>query len=173
MKGKIKITDFSFSTYLERGKFESLIAGNPNYMAPEVINIKTKSEIKYNLKIDIWSLGIICYQLLTRKNLFGGDNFLGKEKKLEKGDYYVPITLSKEAISFLNCMLQYDPNKRYSCDQLSKHIFLTKDVNRFHKVNLNELKNIEIIDYDKININIKNNDSIFEVFGDGIEHNIK
>ena len=70
-------------------------------------------------------------------------------------------------------MLQYDPNKRYSCDQLSKHSFLRKDVKEFHKVNINELKNIEIIDYDKIKINTKNNDYIFEVFGDGIDDNIK
>ena len=172
MKGKIKIADFALSAHLEKGNFESRSCGTPNYTAPEIF-LKTQSERKYNEKIDIWSLGIICYQLLIGKFLFEAVSLRILKEKLNQGDYFVPITLSKEAISFLNCMLQNDPNKRYSCDQLSKHNFLTKDVNEFHKINLFELKDIEIIDYDKIKINIKNNDSIFEIFGDGIEDNIK
>ena len=34
--------------------------------------------------------------------------------KVNKGDYYISMNLSKEAVSFLNCMLQYYPQKRIS-----------------------------------------------------------
>ena len=166
MKGKIKIADFAFSSHLEKGEFSNLldIIGNPIFIPPEIIFDKN-DERKYNEKIDIWSLGITCYELLTRKIPFNYYSLKILFENVGKGDYYVPLIFSKETISFLNCMLQYDPNKRYSCEQLSKHSFLTKDVNEFHKVNINELKNIEIVYNNRIKINIKNNDYIFEAFG--------
>ena len=52
---------------------------------------------KYDIKEDIWSLGIICYELLVGKFPFDSQN--------NKAEYFVPITLSKEAILFINCML--------------------------------------------------------------------
>ena len=172
MKGKIKLADFSLSTHLKKGETESTWGGSVNFMPPEII-IEKDGEIKSDEKIDIWSLGITFYKLLTGNFPFISSDFAELKEKFNKGDYIVPITLSREAISFLNCMLKYEPDKRYSCEQLSMHRFLTKNVNEFHKINLNELKNIEIIDDDKIHINIKNNDNIFEVFGVGIEDDIK
>ena len=83
--------------------------------------------------------------------------------RIELGDYYVPITLSKEAISFINCMLQYDSVKRLSLDKLSKHKFLTKNLNEFTKINLEEMKNIKA----GVIINNKENGPIWNYFGDG------
>ena len=167
MKGKIKIADFAFSKHLEKGEFSNLLeeTGNPVFIPPEII-FEENGETKYNEKIDIWSLGITCYKFLTRKNPFEYQYLKKLIENVGKGDYFVPITLlSKETISFLNCMLQYDPNRRYSSEQLIKYSFLTKDVSEFHKVNINELKNIEIVNNNKIKINTKNNDYIFEAFG--------
>ena len=41
------------------------------------------------------------------------------------------MTLSKEAVSFINCMLQYYPQKRLDIEKLSKHKLLTKNVKEF------------------------------------------
>ena len=89
-------------------------------------------------------------------------------EKVNKGDYYVPITLSKEAVSFLNCMLQFEPNNRLSADKLYNHKFLRKNVKEFNKIDINELKNIEIINNSKIKINTNNNKAIFDNFGNGL-----
>ena len=172
MKAKIKLADFSLSTHLKKGESTSVWAGSVNFMPPEIL-VEKNVEIKSDERIDIWSLGITFYKLLTGDFPFTSSDLTELKEKFNKGDYLVPITLSKEAISFLNCMLKYDPNKRYSCEQLSKHSFLKKDVNEFHKINLNELKNSKIIDDSKINMSIQNNDPILEICGDGIEDNIK
>ena len=117
----------------------------------------------YDEKIDIWYIGCSCYELLTGKIPFSTIvNGVGE------GDYYIPITLSKEAISFLNSTLQYDSKKRLSIHKLYNHKFLRKNVKEFNKINLDELKNINIIDNSKILVNIKNNEIIREYFGDGI-----
>ena len=83
-------------------------------------------------------------------------------------EYYIPIILSKEAVSFLNCMLQYDPKKRLNANKLCNHIFLKKNVNTFNKIDINQLKNIKIND-SKILVNTKDTQSLFDNFGIGLE----
>jgi calcium-dependent protein kinase len=59
----IKITDFGFAKFYdprEGGLKESL--GSPLYMAPEIIK-----NLPYDSKVDIWSLGIVFYILLSGK----------------------------------------------------------------------------------------------------------
>ena len=109
MKGRIKIIDFGFARYLKKGELAKSILGNPFYMSPIIINKINKEpaykEIGYDEKEDIWSLGIICYELLVGNNPFDHQNMKELLDKINKGDYCVPTTLSKESISFLNCML--------------------------------------------------------------------
>ena len=56
--------------------------------------------------------------------------------KVNNGEYFIPITLSKEAISFINCMLKFDSQKRLNKDELYDYEFLRKDVKEFNKLNL-------------------------------------
>ena len=80
-------------------------------MSPIMIN-QLNEEIGYDEKEDIWSLGIICYKLLVGKNPFNYNDMIELLGKVNKGDYFAPTTLSKESISFLNCMMQFDSTKR-------------------------------------------------------------
>ena len=79
-------------------------------------------------------------------------------KKVENGNYTIPINLSKEAVSFLNAMLQYDFENRLSADELAQHDFLLKNVKDSSKVDLEKISNK--IDYKGININVKQNETI-------------
>ena len=167
MKAKIKIIDFGFSTYLKKGDLAGTVLGSPINMSPIRLKKLNSSEnykkIGYNEEEDIWSLGTICYELLVGKSAFDSEDMEELVNRIELGDYYVPITLSKETISFLNCMLQYDSKKRLSFDKLSKHMFLTKNVSEFTKINLDEMKNIKV----GVIINTKDNGPIWDYFGDG------
>ena len=165
MKGRIKIIGFALARYLQKGELNNAFVGTPIYMDPCLLNSSKEKEYWYNEKIDIWSLGAIFYELLTGKPLFKAKNREDLEEKSFKGDYFVPITLSKETVSFLNCMLQYDPTKRLSIDKLYNHKFLRKNINEFHKIDLSELNNIKIIDNSKILINSKDNELISAYFG--------
>ena len=172
MKGKIKVIDLGFSRYLKKGNLAKSILGIPLTMSPIILNKLNKQpnykDIGYDEKEEIWSLGCICYELLLGYNPFESDNMNELLEKVNKGDYFVPVTLSKEAVSFLNCMLQFDPNNRLSADKLYNHKFLRKNVKEFNKIDINELKNIEIINNSKIKINTNNNKAIFDNFGNGL-----
>ena len=176
MKGRIKIIDFGFARYLKKGELAKSILGSPIYDSPIIIKKINREpahkEIGYDEKEDIWGLGIICYMLLIGQPTFDYVNIKEFSDKINKGDFFVPTTLSKESISFLNCMLQFDSKKRLNLDKLYKHKFLRKNVNEFNKININELKNITILENSKILMNTKNNQNIYDNFGVGIEESI-
>lgn len=56
--GKIKLGDFGFCKMLEVNMAQTML-GSPIYMAPEIL----KEEI-YTLKADIWSLGVVLFEML-------------------------------------------------------------------------------------------------------------
>jgi serine/threonine protein kinase len=85
-------------------------------------------------------------------------------EKVKRGNYKLPLWLSKEAVSFLNGMLQYDSKRRLSSDDLLRHDFLTKNVKDFQSVDKNQLKGK--INGNMMNINIKNNNTIWGIFNE-------
>ena len=131
-------------------------------MYPIILNILNKNEdyqdTEYDEKEDIWSLGIICYELLIGKNPFDSNIMNELVNKINKGEYSIPITLSKEAISFINCMIKFYPQKRLNVDELYNHDFLRKDVKEFNKLNLDIIKKYE--DNSKIKISTKDEELI-------------
>ena len=104
----------------------------------------------YSKKYDVWGLGVLFCQLLTGKGPFNSTGIDDLIKKIENGDYSLPINFSEEKISFINAMLQYDRDKRSSIDELLKHDFLNKPISEFTKINP---KNYFIVD-SKIKMNI-------------------
>ena len=128
--------------------------------------IKGYEDIKYDDKEDIWSLGITCYELLVGEPPFNSQSIEELVQLLNIGDYYIPTTLSKQAMSFLNCMIQFNPQKRFDIEKLCNHEFLRKNVKDFTKLDINKLKNLVIIDNSKILINTKINSHIWDLLGD-------
>ena len=170
VKAIIKIADFGISTHLDPSEPMHSIKGTPSNMDPIILksfyNIKYFNHwtpISYNEKVDIFSLGIICFEMLTGHNPFNNENS-PKElvKKVEEGNYHVPLFLSKESVSFLNGMLQYDFNKRLNAEELSSHPFLTKSEKEFKPINLTMLAHK--VDAQGLKINIRLNQTITAVF---------
>ena len=99
----------------------------------------------------MWGLGVLCVELLNDNGRFNSTGIDDLINKIENGDYSLPINFSEETISFINAMLQYDRDKRYSIDELLNNDFLNKRIFEFTKINP---KNYFIVD-SKIKINIK------------------
>ena len=146
LKTDIKITDFGFSRYLKGDNLAKSVLGNPINMDPKILRkmarIENDSDFGYDQKADIWSLGTITYELLIGCPAFDATSYDELIQKIEKGNYRIPhdISLSKEAIAFLNGMMRYDPKTRLSIDELAKQFFLTKDISTFHYIHLRKSK---------------------------------
>ena len=78
-----------FARELEYEELAGTVCGTPLLMAPEVLNGK-----KYNHKADVWSLGIVFFELLTGFMPFTGKNKEELKKNLDNGEYKFPKKLS-------------------------------------------------------------------------------
>ncbi len=66
-EGRVKLTDFGVARASMIGGFdENVIAGSPGYMSPEQIRAEPADS-----RSDLFSVGVIAYELLTRQNPFG------------------------------------------------------------------------------------------------------
>jgi len=144
MKAIAKIIDFGFATKLHASKsnLAYTILGTPANMAPQIlekIESKTPNHQGYDEKVDIWSLGTLCYEMLVGHWAFCGSSIQELSQKVKQGKYSLPTNLSKEVVSFINSMLQTDPNKRLSARDLLKHDFLVKNVKQFQPIDVRKI----------------------------------
>lgn len=127
-KPTLKVCDFGFARLVEAsdvdGPLEMSIVGTPLNMSPELLNKKP-----YTVKSDVWSLGIIAYELLCGKHAFSGINRETLTNAIEMGVYKVPkkLNLSSEALDFLNSCFQYNYMDRPNWEELEKHPFICSE----------------------------------------------
>lgn len=116
--GIIKLGDFGVSKQL-RTKWElaKTLMGTPYYLSPEIINNKP-----YNNKIDIWSLGVLLYQLVTLKLPFEANNLPLLSMKILKGKFApIPKNYSKELGNLISDLLKVNPLKRPDITEILKY----------------------------------------------------
>ena len=160
MKSQVKIIDFGFAIKLNNNSVTYTTIGNPLNMDPQMLkkyinNDEKSQKLGYDKKSDIWSLGAICYEMLIGKPAFDSEDIDELTMKIKEGKYKVPNTLSREAISFLDGMLQYDSFERLTCQELSEHPFLKNDIKDFHSIDVNQTTNNQDDNQNEIVLDVK------------------
>jgi serine/threonine protein kinase len=107
-RNQIKLIDFGFANiYSPRGYLETN-CGSPLYASPEIVQ-----GVKYvGPEVDIWSLGVILFAMLTGTLPFEDEQLKGLYAKICAGNYQAPSYLSQEARDLLKIMLTVDPKQR-------------------------------------------------------------
>ncbi|XP_014825020.1 PREDICTED: hormonally up-regulated neu tumor-associated kinase homolog [Poecilia mexicana] len=112
----IKIVDFGLSNTLKSDSLSLELlntqCGSPAYAAPELLAHK-----KYDSKVDVWSIGVSMFAMLTGTLPFTVEPFNIKQlhqKMVNKDISNVPGDISKDAVSFMMLLLEPDPDKRPS-----------------------------------------------------------
>ena len=173
MNCTVKIIDFGFATRLN-GTLTFTALGTPLNMDPVILeNIKTGiPNPGYNEQVDIWSLGTLCYEMVVGQRAFSGKSMDELFEKVKKGKYSLPMTLSKEIVSFINGMLQQDLSKRLTANQLVYHEFLTKHISQFQPIDVRNIEGsigpggvINMQSKDTEQNQIINNDPLLQLWG--------
>eukprot|EP00182_Erythrolobus_australicus_P002892 CAMPEP_0185832558 /NCGR_PEP_ID=MMETSP1353-20130828/2150_1 /TAXON_ID=1077150 /ORGANISM="Erythrolobus australicus, Strain CCMP3124" /LENGTH=743 /DNA_ID=CAMNT_0028530737 /DNA_START=79 /DNA_END=2310 /DNA_ORIENTATION=- len=100
--------------------------GTPQYMAPEVL--RTSPEGYRGDKVDIWSLGMILYVMLSGSTAFPGDDTESVLKQiLGRRKMRYPPHFKKDVRALLDGMLQRDPEKRITMQQIREHPWFLVD----------------------------------------------
>ncbi|XP_044484484.1 calcium-dependent protein kinase 10-like [Mangifera indica] len=118
----LKAIDFGLSVTFKPGNRFSEIVGSPYYMAPEVL------KRNYGPEVDVWSAGVILYILLCGVPPFWAETEQGVALAILRGviDFKREPwpQISESAKSLVRMMLEQDPKKRPTAQQVLEHPWL-------------------------------------------------
>ena len=120
----LKLIDFGLCAK-PKGGMENLLStccGSPAYAAPELIAGKSY----LGAEADLWSMGVLLYALLCGYLPFDDDNINVLYKKIQSGKYEAPTWLSSDSLNLLSELLQVDPKRRLTMQQLIYHAWIMK-----------------------------------------------
>ena len=121
----IKISDFGFAKSFEKNQLITTFCGSPLYMAPEIIKHR-----EYNNNSDIWSLGVLLYELISKIHPYTMRTRRELWKLINDDSIVIDYSFieNKKIREFLKNMLVIDPKQRISWEDL---------FNTFKNLNLN------------------------------------
>ena len=153
LKSKVKIIDFGFSRYLENDELAGSLVGTPIYMEPAILKTYMTSKNRvvegfYDKKADMWSLGILTYELLIGIVPFVAKDIKGLFQSVKQRNFVIPkeekrnFLLTKAAIQFIDKTLNIDMNMRPLPEELMKDKWI---MGNFNNDDLYKMKNDEEI----------------------------
>lgn len=117
--GVVKLCDFGFARAMRDNTMMTSIKGTPLYMSPELVQ-----EQPYNNTVDLWSLGVILYELFVGQPPFFTNNLVSLIKLIVRENVKYPENMSPLFKDFLKGLLNKDPNRRLNWPKLLEHPFL-------------------------------------------------
>jgi aurora kinase, other len=118
----LKIADFGWSVHAPNSRRQTL-CGTLDYLPPEMIEGKDHDQ-----SVDIWSLGVLCYEFLVGSPPFETDGHHETYRRISRVDVQYPTFVTREARDFISKLLVKDPKKRMPLSAALKHPFIVNNI---------------------------------------------
>jgi serine/threonine protein kinase len=118
--GILKIADFGLAREIYVGELAETQLGSPNYMAPEVMD-----GVSYDGRADLFSVGVILYEMLYGHLPWKARSMYELRNKIYSERPNFSQTVNPQAISLMQKLLQFDPNRRLNFVEFYNHPYLT------------------------------------------------
>lgn len=116
----IKLCDLGVSKLIRPGEIMMEQCGTPAYIAPEIIQGENYS----GFGADLWSSGVVLYSLLSGTMPFKANNMNDLQNLIVSANYSELKDISKDANELICSLLEIDPKKRLTAEQVLSHPFL-------------------------------------------------
>ena len=126
--GLVKLGDFGIAKRFQKtmDKAKTFI-GTPYYLSPEIINSKP-----YDSKSDIWSLGVLLYEMMTFKMPFNANSLPMLSVKIMRGQYIPPPTIyTKDLRELVTKCLTVEPKNRPSIQEILRMPIIQNRIRSF------------------------------------------
>uniref|UniRef100_A0A8C4PVT9 Aurora kinase n=2 Tax=Eptatretus burgeri TaxID=7764 RepID=A0A8C4PVT9_EPTBU len=115
LQGELKMADFGWSVHAPSSKRKTM-CGTLDYLPPEMIEGKAHDE-----KVDLWSLGVLCYEFLNGKPPFESPKQCETYNLITKVQVHYPSTMSEGSKNLISRLLKHDPMSRLSLTEVLAH----------------------------------------------------
>ena len=126
---QIKFIDFGLSNYCSQNELLHSSCGSPCYASPEMLS----GRAYHGTTTDLWSAGIVLYSMLVGALPFDDQELHKLYEQIKIGKFYIPSTLSLEAIDLLKKILEVDPKKRINIEGVKNHKWFKMEENPMYK----------------------------------------
>ncbi|EAY21699.1 AGC family protein kinase [Trichomonas vaginalis G3] len=133
-KGNIRVIDFGLSSTKSQTEFLRTQCGTPSYASPEMILGE-----RYGYSCDIWSSGIVLYEMVTGHLPFEDANLSKLAQKIVFQEVEYPNNLSLGLVDLLSKLLTKDQTKRITLPEIMRHPWL-KDNIKYVEEKLNSFR---------------------------------
>jgi serine/threonine protein kinase len=126
--GLVKLGDFGiakgFKNTMDKAK---TMVGTPYYLSPEILENKP-----YDAKSDIWSLGVLLYEMMTFKMPFNANSLPMLSVKIMRGNYTPPPSVyTKDLREIVSKCLNVNPSRRPSIQEILKMPIIQNRIKNF------------------------------------------
>ena len=115
----LKLVDFGLSNSYKHGDLLKTACGSPCYAAPEMISGKEYD----GFYSDLWSCGVVLYCMLVGKLPFDDEDIKVLYYNIKSANYYMPPFLSNVSQDILRKILNTNPKRRITLEELKNHPF--------------------------------------------------
>lgn len=136
LDGHIKVGDFSLALCLNDQSPSSVVGSKMSYMAPELLQLLVMQQMRnsdelppnpYDERIDIWSLGVLFYELFMDREPYYGRDPETMLEAIDRGAHFKTpkaAKLSQECRDFIDYILNPEPSERPSASEILEHEFI-------------------------------------------------
>uniref|UniRef100_A0A182JZG7 Protein kinase domain-containing protein n=1 Tax=Anopheles christyi TaxID=43041 RepID=A0A182JZG7_9DIPT len=122
----LKVSDFGSSKFQDSITFMRTICGTPEYVAPEIL--ESSGQKMYTCQVDVWSLGVVLYTMLSGLLPFGNMNGKNDAEQIMRGNFSMaqPVWRSGQSCrskKLIYDILNVDPNQRPSIEMLLESVW--------------------------------------------------
>ncbi|XP_075032578.1 aurora kinase A [Mixophyes fleayi] len=126
--GELKIADFGWSVHAPSSR-RTTLCGTLDYLPPEMIEGRMHDE-----KVDLWSLGVLCYEFLVGKPPFEAETHQETYRRISKVEFQFPPYVSEGARDLVSKLLKHNPNHRLPLKDVLEHPWVIQNSKHPKKV---------------------------------------
>ncbi|XP_012501307.1 PREDICTED: aurora kinase A [Propithecus coquereli] len=117
--GELKIADFGWSVHAPSSR-RTTLCGTLDYLPPEMIEGRMHDE-----KVDLWSLGVLCYEFLVGKPPFETNTYQETYRRISRVEFTFPDFVTEGARDLISRLLKHNPRQRPALREVLEHPWIT------------------------------------------------